>query len=232
MHKHDGLTKYTRQDVIDYIHMYGLDINKREIYLFGREETNYGYGDQLPIEPGVDYMMSNQFIKNLRILQSLSSDPILIHMKTCGGMWEEGMAIYDAIKACHNYVVILNYTHARSMSSLIFQAADWRVMMPYSTFMFHTGTVSFEGTGTQYETEYQQYEKTQKQMVGIYVDVMQNKGSMANKKPREIRAWVKRKMKMKEEVYFSAAESIEYGFADLIFGADGMYDWKALREEK
>jgi len=231
-HKTDGKSKYrSSYDALTHIHDYNIDIDKREIYLFGREETKSGTndGDDITSEPGVDFMMANQFIKNIRILQSVSSDPILIHMKTCGGMWTEGMAIYDAIKACPNYVVILNYTHARSMSSIILQAADWRAMMPYSTFMFHQGTQGFEGTKTQFQTEYEQTQISVRQMLDIYAGSMTESVLHGKKSPAQRRKWLSDKMLKHEDVYLSAQEAIDHGFADQVFGKDNSYDWSALR---
>lgn len=149
-------------------------------------------------------------------------------MKTCGGDWKEGMAIYDAIKSCPNQVIILNYTHARSMSSLIFQAADKRVMMPHSTFMFHDGTMAINGTVKQFYTEYEQTKIQEDQMLNIYIDSMKKKGKMKNDKPEKIRKWLRDQMDKKEDVYLSAEQAVEYGFADEIFGANGIYDWNAL----
>jgi len=130
-------------EVIESLHDYSLDPKNREIYLVGEQEAKIPDDDQ---EPGVEFLMANRFIKNLRFLSLANENPILVHSKTCGGYWEEGMAIYDAIKACPCYVTILNYTHARSMSSIIFQAADNRVMMPNSYFLFHLGSTEFGGT--------------------------------------------------------------------------------------
>lgn len=201
-------------DKLALIHDYGLDIDNREIYLFGREESKIGVSeiDDLISEPGVDFMLSNQFIKNIRILEKKDA-PILVHMKTCGGMWQEGMAIYDAIKACPNHVTIVNYTHARSMSSIILQAADKRVMMPYSTFMFHEGTQGFQGTVKQLRTEYKESEKAMDQMLDIYVEAAGVK-----------KKWLKSQMDKKEEVYLSADEAVEQGFADCVFE-----NWKCLK---
>jgi ATP-dependent protease ClpP protease subunit len=39
-------------------------------------------------------------------------------------------------------------------------------------------------------------------------------------------------MNDREEVYLTAKEAVEYGFADYVFGEDGTYDWKSLREFK
>lgn len=216
-------------DPVFYMHNYGLDLQKNEIYLFGREEYAFGYGEMSP-EPGVEYTMANQFIKNIRILQMHSNHPILIHMKTCGGMWEEGMAIYDAIASCPNEVTVLNYTHARSMSSLIPLAASRLVMMPHSTYMIHEGTFGFEGTQKQLRTEYIETMKSMEEMLNIYVKRLKSQGKYKSKPAKWIREMLAGMMNDREEVYLDAKEAVEYGFADSVFGEDGTYDWKALRE--
>ena len=226
-HKRDGAAKYLNNmgGVYD-VHEFDIDVEKRDIFLFGREES---YADEN--EPGVDYRMANRFIKNLRILQSISADPILIHMKTCGGFWEEGMAIYQAIKACPNYVVILNYTHARSMSSIILQAADYRAMLPYSMFMYHDGTIDMGGTVKQFWTEAEQVRASQKLMMDIYIESCEDAPAFKGKTRAQIRKHLRYQMDKKEEVYLTAEETVEHGFADTVFGADGKYDWSALRTQ-
>jgi len=225
-HKRDKLAKYTREmTAIDYVHDSDIDPEKNEIYLFGREEL---YAEDPESEPGVDYRMANRFIKNIRLLQSLNNEPILIHMKTNGGFWEEGMAIYQAIKACPNYVAILNYTWARSMSSIILQAADYRAMMPYSTFMYHDGTVGFGGTVRQFWTEAAQMKASQEIMMDIYLDKAEDGPAWEGRSRSAIKKMMRSRMDRKEEVYLTAEETVEQGFADLVFGDDG-YDWNKLR---
>lgn len=224
-HKPDQRTTYRREfSAIDYVHEYDLDIEKRDIFLFGREEM---YADD--DEPGVDYRMANRFIKNLRILQGTSDKPILIHMKTCGGFWEEGMAIYQAIRACPNYVTILNYTWARSMSSLILQAADYRAMMPYSVFMYHDGTTDFGGTVKQFWSEAEQMKASQELMMDIYLDKAEGAPAWGGRSRSAIKKMMRNRMDRKEEVYLTADETVEHGFADAVFGEDGKYDWTTLR---
>lgn len=225
-HKRDKLAKYTRElTAVDYVHDYNVDIEKREIYLVGEEDYSRHFeGD----EPGVEYMMANRLIKNLRLLQSLGEGSILIHMKTCGGDWSEGMAIYDAIAACPNYVAILNYTHARSMSSLILQAADYRAMMPHSSFMFHDGTMGTDGTVKQYFTEAEQLKISNEQMMKIYLDQAEGAPAFEGKTRKQIKAWMRSRMDRKEEVYLNAVETVSRGWADFVFGDDG-YDWNKLR---
>jgi ATP-dependent protease ClpP protease subunit len=150
--------------------------------------------------------------------------PIVIHMKTCGGLWEEGMAIYDAIKACPSKVTILNYTHARSMSSIIFQAADKRVMMPHSHFMFHDGTYGIEGTVKQVRSAIEFDKHNERVMLDIYADKMNEKGEMAGKGITKIKKWLREQMDKKEDVFLQAEKTVEFGLADEIFD----YDWSSL----
>lgn len=219
---------YKSDDPVTQLHDYNIDIPSNQLFLFGEDV----YGESLEgAEPGVEYIMANRFIRNLNILMRKSDKPILIHMKTCGGDWKEGMAIYDAIKSCPNPVIILNYTHARSMSSLIFQAADKRVMMPHSTFMFHDGTMAMEGTVKQFYTEYEQTRHAEDQMMAIYIRSMVAQGKFKDEKPEKIRKWLRDQMDKKEDVFLNAQQAIDYGFADEIFGADGVYNWDALVTE-
>ena len=227
-HKIDRIVRYLTDDPIYQIHSFNIDLRANHIYLVGSDDYATDASGSSPDEPGVEYSMASKFIKNLNILMRKSNSPILIHMKTCGGNWNEGMAIYDAIKSCPNIVTILNYTHARSMSSIIFQAADKRVMMPNSIFMFHEGDIQFSGTIKQYRSEFQEDERQVEKMLEIYTNVMKMGGCMSSKTSAQIRRWLIDKMNKKENVFLTATQAVEYGFADEVFGSDGNYDWKKL----
>jgi ATP-dependent protease ClpP protease subunit len=230
-HKIDKLVRYVADDPIYQIHEFNIDLKANHIYLTGIPDYIISNFEDPTVEPGVEYAMASRFIKNLNILMRKSSNSILIHMKTSGGDWREGIAIYDVIKACPNRVTILNYTHARSMSSLIFQAADKRVMMPNSVFMFHEGTMDFSGTVKQFRTEFEEDKIARETMLNIYVASMKDSGCMSSKTKPQIRRWLINEMDKKEEVYLTAEQTVEYGFADEIFGQDGHYDWKKLVED-
>jgi ATP-dependent protease ClpP protease subunit len=123
---------------IESIHNQGLDVDQREIYL-------HGHHGPFEDDPGVEYRMASTLIKNVRCLDSIKNSPILIHMHSIGGNWGDGMAIYDTIKASRSHVTILVYGQAESMSSIILQAADIRVMCPHSYFMCHFGSTGVFG---------------------------------------------------------------------------------------
>jgi len=222
-HKIDTQVKYANDDPIHQVHEYGIDLKIGHIYLMGEE--SYIFSGSEGEEPGVEFSMANKFIKNMNILMRKNGiDRILIHMKTSGGDWQEGMAIYDMIRACPLPVVILNYTHARSMSSLILQAADKRVMMPHSYFMFHEGEGSLAGTEKQIRSAMEWSKGIDKQMMDVYVGSMKERGSMSRKSEGAIRTWLRSQMDKKEDVFLTPSEAIDLGFADEIFN----HDWKAL----
>ncbi|MDP3731287.1 MAG: ATP-dependent Clp protease proteolytic subunit [bacterium] len=202
-----------------------LDIRQFHIYLTG-EEIDYFAEDKHRSEPGVEYQMSARFIKNIQILSQIDSKrPILIHMKTCGGDWQEGMAIYDTLWACPNPVTILSYTHARSMSSIILQAADKRVLMPNSYFMIHEGTLGLEGT-TKVVHSMLDYDKrvVRPTMLNIYVEKLKQKGKFSRRAPERIKEMLQEEMNKKEDVYLTPQEAVEWGFADEVFDRN----WVAL----
>jgi ATP-dependent protease ClpP protease subunit len=151
-------------------------------------------------------------------------------MKVKGGDWEEGMAIYDTIKACPNPVIILNYTWARSMSSLIMCAATKRVMMPNSKFMIHDGALGLSGSVRKVRTGMKQEEKSMNIMMNIYSDILYREGKCQYKTKPKIRSFLKKEMMKKEDVFYTAQEAVDIGFADEVFGNKGVYDWKKLLE--
>ena len=215
-------------DCIFGVQEWNLDIRQFAIYLTG-EAMDYDADDQWDKreEPGVEYQMSARFIKNLHILADIDPKrPILIHMKTNGGDWNEGMAIYDAIKYAPNPIVILNYTHARSMSSIIFQAADRRVMMPHGNFMFHEGTMSVSGTWKQVVSNTKWAERDNPTMLEIYASRMKERGLYSKKSKKDIKAILQGLMNQKEDVYLTPRETVSWGLADEVF--DG--NWQKLRQ--
>ena len=47
------------------------------------------------------------FYKNIRLLDSISHDPIIVHMHSIGGNWNDGMAIYDSMLVAQSPDIIL-----------------------------------------------------------------------------------------------------------------------------
>lgn len=218
-------SKYEFLESIKFIHEHDIDPLSFQIYLVGREDP--GLEEMEMGEPGVEYRMASRFIKNLDILTNIDeARPILISMKSCGGDVHEGMCIYDAIMAAPNPVTIVSYTHARSMTSIILQAANKRILMPSSYFMFHDGDSSFAGTTKQFHT-YAEFSKRtfDNNMCDIYANRMKHTpgSKVAGWKEERILKWLRDEMDKKEDVYLAAQEAVEWGFADEIFS-----DWSTI----
>jgi ATP-dependent protease ClpP protease subunit len=98
--------------------------------------------------------MCRNFIKNLHMLEDLSSDPILVIANNVGGDELHGMGIYDSIRASTCYITLKIVGHAMSMGSIIAQAADKRVMMPNARFMLHYGTAMLTDSDMEAKTQY------------------------------------------------------------------------------
>jgi len=215
-----AISEATRHRVSD-IHDHGVDTVNFIIYVQGIEENPY---DDY-VCSGVDYRMANRLIKNLDILNGIDKNqPIIISMKSDGGDWAEGMAMYDAILATSNPVTILNYAEATSMSSIILQAANKRVMLPHSSFMYHEGSTFLGGTIKQVRSSTEFNKNGDLQMLQIYEDCLKRSDGEASKWSRKrIREHVLGEMNNKEEVYLTAAEAVKIGFADEVFT-----DWDSL----
>jgi ATP-dependent protease ClpP protease subunit len=193
-------------------HSYGASLQSREIFLH-----NYFSGSE-DENPGVDYRMSTMFIKNIRALERKSKDAIIIHMNSIGGEWADGMAIYDAICMSKCHVTIIVYGQAESMSSIIFQAADERMITENSYFMIHYG--STDATGDYLNVQnFAKYEQAIcDKMIDIYANVCVNGKFFKekyNNNTSSVKKYLQRKLKH-GDWYMTAAETVSYGLADKV----------------
>lgn len=203
-------------DSISDVNSYGLDVNNREIYLHSYISS------QEEESPGVDYRMTATFYKNLRLLDTVNQDPIIIHMHSVGGNWYDGMAIFDAITVCRSYITIIVYGQAESMSSVILQAADARVMMPNSYFMAHFGSSGYEGNYLDVQQAARFEKKGTELMLDIYSERMIKgkyiKDSYTAPTHDKVKNFLKRRLK-DGDWYLEAEEAVYYGFADNVLNS-------------
>ena len=203
------------KDLLYDLHNYGANIDTREIFLH-----NY-YSADADENPGVEYKMSNTFLKNIRALEIKSdSKPITIHMHSVGGEWSDGMAIYDAILMSKCYVTIIAYGQAESMSSIIFQAADRRLITKNTYFMSHFGSTA---AGGEY-LSVQNWVKYEKHICDIMIDIYAQScigGKYFKEKygsspdAEKVKTFLSRKLKS-GDWYLNAEDAVYYGFADEI----------------
>ena len=193
---------------IEEIHDYWIDIENRELWI-------HGVDDGETEEPGVDYRMATQVIKNLHFLRAQDKEkPVIIHLQTCGGYVEDGLAIYDTIKSMPYHVTMISYTHARSMSSYILQAADTRLLMPSSYFLFHWGTMSLDDTANAVYSQVEYSKKQEDVLMDIYLERVKLGKKFKTWTDSKIRKHIEGLMDKKGDVFLVAEEAIEWGFAD------------------
>ena len=199
------------RDLISEIHMYGIDVKNREIYINEFDDSGE--------KAGVDHRMLQTFYKNINFLKNQSKEPITIHMQTVGGCWYSGMGIYDAIKNCKCRTTFIAYGQLCSMGTVIIQAARRRFITPNSIFMCHFGSTDLSGD----YLSSQNYSAVDKinadKMITIYAEQCCKFGEFFLEREYNLsktKSFIKRKMK-DGDWYMNAEEAVYYGFVDGIY---------------
>lgn len=192
------MSKRVNRDEVDRFHDYKLYVPTRTIYM-GSEVG----GDD---ESGTESAMAERFIKNLVILDHVSSEPITVIMNNIGGSEYHGFAIYDAILCSQSHVTIKVMGHAMSMGSIILQAADKRIMSPTSRQMIHYGTWGYDGHAKTAQKWTQEGLKIDKWMENMYLK------RIHEKKPDFTMEQLK--AMLDHDTFLTAQESIALGLAD------------------
>jgi ATP-dependent protease ClpP protease subunit len=209
------------------VHSHDINYHTREIYV-------HSHFDYLDEEPGVDFRMATAFLKNMHILDSRGSDSILVHMHTVGGEWNDGMAMFWAIRHAQSPVTLLAHSHASSMSGIILQAADKRVLVPDCDFMIHHGSIAVADDSIAVKSAVETNNRLCKRMLQIFARraIMAPYFKNLGYDEKKIEVWLDRKIKEKRDWYLTAEEAIEYGFADGILGSRGYENIQKIRTRK
>jgi ATP-dependent protease ClpP protease subunit len=170
MNKNNNSNSIEEKNYTEYklntLHNYNIDVDNRELYLhsyFSDED-----------EPGVDYRSAVIFEKNLRYLNSVSLEPILIHMHMPGGDWQDCLGIYDALKSSKARTIIVAYAKVESSSTVLFQGANLRILMPNVNFLVHYGSISVDNEHKAALSMIQWSEKESEKMIDIFTDRCMN----------------------------------------------------------
>ncbi len=193
------------------IHRDCLCTASRELWLHSTHA-----GDE---EPGVEYRMASMFLKNLNILEKDSAAPILIHMHAIGGEWNDGMAIFDAIRLSPCDTVMIAYAQASSMTGILLQAPKVRLMMPSCEFMAHTGTLDVKNESRTAMTMAQRNMACHERMLDIFAERCITAPRNKNLTLAEMRHKIDQWMKDQGEINILAQEAVDNGFADGVIGS-------------
>jgi ATP-dependent protease ClpP protease subunit len=205
------MTLINKNDILNNFHDYSSDIKTREIFLHNYYDHD---GNQ-----GVEYRMANVFLKNLRALELSSNKPILIHLNSLGGEWNDCMAIYDALYFSQSNTIMVSYGQTESCSTIILQAATTRILMPSAYFMVHYGYsgISSSFLNAQNWNKYEKY--LCDYMMEIYADRCINGKFFKEKNYTidQVKKYFYKKFK-DGDWYMTSDEAVYYGFADGILG--------------
>lgn len=126
---------------------------------------------------------------------------LTVHINSGGGIVDEGVAIYNALANHKGTVRVEVDSIAASSASLIAMAGDTIVMKGGSLMMIHDPSNGSYGTAADHAKTIEQLEAYASQMAAVYAD-------RSGKTPEEARA------DMKTEVWLTAAQAVEQGYAD------------------
>jgi ATP-dependent protease ClpP protease subunit len=196
------------------IHNYNIDIPNREIYL-------HSYISESEEESGVDYRSAVIFEKNLRYLNLISLEPILVHMHLPGGDWQDCLGMFDAIRHSKANVIILAYGKVESSSSFLLQAADLRILMPNTSVLIHYGSFSLDGEHSKAAASSIQWNELEcDKMVNVFTDRCMNSIICKEKNWKRMMAkkHITSQLNNKCDWILTPEQSVDYGFADGILG--------------
>lgn len=207
------MKKIDPDSVVYDLHEYGVNLEARDIYLHKYVHTESETTD----DAGIDYRMAVGFIKNLQLLDRQSHKPITIHMQSRGGDWNDGIAIYDAIVACKSPITIIAYAHARSMTSIILQAADKRILTPNCDVIIHYGWLTFsEDRAIPVIAQVEHEKRLNERMLEIFAKRCKVGEHFQDITKKGIIAIIANRLKDRVDWIMTAKEAISYGFADEI----------------
>lgn len=206
------------------LHNYNIDTKNREVFLHSYIESEE--------EPGVDYRSAINFEKNIRYLNSLSIEPILVHMHMPGGVWGDCMGIYDTIKTSKSKIIIVAYGSVESASSVILQAADLRILLPNTNVLIHYGSISVDNEHKAALSWVQWSEKESQKMIDIFTEkyILSDIAKSKNLKRLIAKKHIQSQLANKCDWILTAQEAVNYNFADGVLGSKRFSSIDSLRD--
>jgi ATP-dependent Clp protease, protease subunit len=194
------MSKRLNRDDIDKLYDYGIYIPTKTLITVGDSDEE----------------VASNIMKGLHILDSIQVDtPLTIHLNNCGGDEYHGMAIYDAIKACKSKTIIVGMGNVHSMGSVIFQAANERIMSPNAKQLIHYGTPLLADSDLHAKSQWswtKECKKFSAWMEQMYLSKIREKNPKFKlKKLQEM---------LNFDTVLDARESVDYGLADKILGEE------------
>lgn len=154
---------------------------------------------RIEIRSDVNEIMASIVVRALLKMSSVSNEPIEIYLSSFGGDAYEGLAIFDAIRACPCDVHVIASGKIMSAAFLIFLGGDQRIASPNTTFMMHSASYGAEGTVKNHEVQVNEG----KRLNALFLDIAQQR-TKRNKK-----FWYRKILN--QDYYFNVTEAKELG---------------------
>jgi len=164
----------------------GVNLETRTIFLVGE----------------IDEEVTRRFLINFQLLDSTEGD-IRIWLSSEGGSESDGYAIFDAIKASSNKVIITVIGYAFSMAAVILQAGDVRAATKRSRLMIHNGSAIIEG----HTMDVEKYGDELKVMRSQFYQVLADRTGLKKQE------WAR---KTKFDLWLSAGDALKLNLIDHI----------------
>jgi ATP-dependent protease ClpP protease subunit len=140
-----------------------------------------------------------------------------------GGDWQDGLGMYDAIRFSKAKIIILAYAKVESCSSVLFQAAHSRILMPNTNMLIHYGSISINEEHTKAASSSIAWnDRETDKMVDIFTDRCMETSVIAkekNWKKMMAKKHIVSQLANKCDWILTAEETVYYGFADGILGS-------------
>lgn len=183
--------KSKSSDTIANAFLYGINPHTRTIFLSDTPDS------------GIDVAMAHRLQIALDLLDE-KNQTITIFFNSQGGYLYDGLAMYDAIKACQSRVVMIGRGSLMSMAPVVFQAADERILEPNTTVMLHQCTTGdIEGSLEYSIRALEEAKRVEARRQKIIADAM-------NITLKEL------KEKYSLDTYFTASQAVAVGLADKV----------------
>lgn len=204
-------TKDLKNNIQD-VHDFCININSRTVYV------NSEYNDSNGHESGVDYLMFSRFLKNIDLLNSISSNKITVKTSNIGGDFDYGMAMYDIIKNSRSKVDYIIYSLGASMGAIIPQAAYKRYINKNAAFMVHNGEYSISNTMRAANAQISFYNSRNPNVYDIFAERCVTSEFFQKKKytVADTKKFITDKLVKVEDWWMTSDEALYYGFVDEI----------------
>jgi ATP-dependent protease ClpP protease subunit len=158
-------------------------------------------------------------------LENANGLDVTFNIASEGGSYFEGLTMAAMISSYKGKTTAKGIGIVASAATVVFLAADEKILTSNSFFMIHSAWSGAEGNAKQISKTVELLNRVDEQMVNIYTAQMESKGKLINNSIEDTKAYVRNMMS--EETWLTAEEAVDYGFADYIMDEAQIPDYKS-----